>query len=54
MNGKKKRTPKRSKGIHGGGGKVPNLTEAQRVNLGKGLYQSFRPIGQRKAEPENS
>lgn len=45
---KKKRTPKTSLGIHGGGGRVRNLTAVQLVNLGKGQFRSMRPIGARK------
>jgi hypothetical protein len=53
MANKKKRTPKTSKGIHGGGGKVRTLTEVQKVNLGGGILRSMEPIGKRhKATPE--
>ena len=34
---KKQRSPKTSKGIHGGGGKVYGLTAVQLVLLGKGM-----------------
>ena len=36
--GKKKRNPKVSKGIHGGGGRHRSLTEVELVLLGKGRY----------------
>lgn len=42
--GKSKRKPKTSKGIHGGGGKV-RLSEVQKALLGRGLCESFAPIG---------
>ena len=42
--GKSKRKTKTSKGIHGGGGKV-RLTEVEKALLGKGLYESFKPLG---------
>lgn len=41
--GKRKRTPKRSLGIHGGGGKV-TLTRVQKVLLGGGTYASTKPM----------
>lgn len=41
---KKKRTPKVSKGIHGGGGKT-SLGEVQKVLMGKGRFRTFLPIG---------
>lgn len=41
-NRKKKRAPKTSKGVNGGGGKVRNLSPVQLVNMGKGLLK--RPI----------
>lgn len=41
--GKRKRTPKTSKGIHGAT-RHP-LTEQEKVRLGKGIFRSFRPIG---------
>ena len=47
---KKKRTPKTSKGINGGGGKVRTLTPVEKVLLGKGLARSFRPVGSRPAK----
>lgn len=34
--GKKKRTPKTSKGVHGGGGRHRHLTGVELVNMGKG------------------
>lgn len=40
---KKKRTPKTSKGIHGA--KRHPLTRIEKVLLGKGQFQSFKPIG---------
>lgn len=40
----KKRTPKTSQGIHGGGGKTV-LTGLQQVLLGKGAYERFKPVG---------
>jgi hypothetical protein len=40
---KKKRASKTSKGVHGA--KRHKLTEVQKVNAGKGLYESFAPIG---------
>lgn len=43
MAGQRKRTAKRSKGVHGGGGKV-RLSEMQKVLMGKGAYQRLRPI----------
>jgi hypothetical protein len=46
-NSKKKRTPKTSKGIHGA--KRHPLSALQRVLLGKGQYQSFKPLGSRNA-----
>lgn len=52
MANKKKRTPKVSAGINGGGGKV-TLTTLQKALLGKGLVQSFRPIGARREEAVN-
>lgn len=40
-NSKKKRTPKTSKGIHGGGGKGRPLTEVEKINLvGGGLLRN--------------
>ena len=41
--GKKKRTPKKSKEIHGGGGKV-KLTPIQKILMGKGLVDATRPV----------
>ena len=38
---KKQRTPKTSKGIHGGGGKV-TLTAVQKVLMGKGMAHRKR------------
>lgn len=40
--GKKARTHKVSRGIHGGGGKV-RLTDLQRVLLGKGGFTTWKP-----------
>lgn len=40
----RKRTPKRSKGINGGGGRV-SLTEIEKVLLGKGLMQRVKRAG---------
>lgn len=40
----KKRAKKVSNGVHGGGGKV-TLTHLQKILLGKGAYQTFKPIG---------
>lgn len=37
-NSKRKRTPKTSKGIHGGGGKV-RLTELEKALMGKGVMR---------------
>lgn len=42
---KRKRTPKTSQGIHGGGGKT-TLSETQKALMGKGRVASFRPIGE--------
>lgn len=42
---KRKRTPKTSKGEHGGGGRMRSLSPVQLVHLGKGLFRSFAPIG---------
>lgn len=42
---KKQRKPKTSQGIHGGGGKT-RLTETQKVLMGRGRYDTFRPVGQ--------
>lgn len=53
-NSKRKRTPKTSKGIHGGGGKVRTLTAVEKVLLGKGLARSFRPIGTRPPKKEEA
>ena len=47
MANKKKRKPKSSQGIHGGGGKT-RLTELQKVLLGKGMFASMKPIEVRK------
>jgi hypothetical protein len=43
--GKRKRDKKVSKGIHGGGGKVRTLTPVALALMGKGLAQSFKPVG---------
>lgn len=40
-NRKKKRTPKVSKGINGGGGKT-RLTELQKALMGKGIMSRLR------------
>lgn len=47
MAGQKKRATRTSKGVHGGGGKV-QLTELQKVLMGKGVYQRLTPIGAAK------
>lgn len=52
--GKQKRSPKRSKEIHGGGGRMRNLTEVQKVLLGKGLLDSFKPVYGPRSRPETS
>ena len=41
--GKRKRTSKTSKGIHGGGGKV-RLTELEKALMGKGILSSTKPV----------
>jgi hypothetical protein len=41
---KRKREHKVSKGEHGGGGKV-NLTNIEKILMGKGAYQAFKPLG---------
>lgn len=41
---KKKRKPKTSKGIHGGGGKT-RLSGLEKVLMGKGVFQSLKVIG---------
>lgn len=46
----KKRTPKTSAGVNGGGGKNPHLTQVQLINMGKGLYTNVaaryrKPVG---------
>jgi hypothetical protein len=51
-NSKRKREKKVSLGIHGGGGKV-TLSTVEKALLGKGLVQSFRPIGARREEARN-
>ena len=50
MANKKKRTPKTSKGVHGGGGKV-RLDAVQKVLLGGGLAQTFKPVGHLRNGP---
>lgn len=42
----KKRTQKTSQGVHGGGGKHPGLTRVELVNLGKGPFERFKPVGE--------
>ena len=49
---KRKREKKVSAGIHGGGGKV-TLTHLQKILLGKGAYQTFKPIGSKREEARN-
>lgn len=46
----KKRKPKTSKGVHGGGGKV-RLTEVQKVLNGGGALAAFKPIGHLRNGP---
>lgn len=46
----KKRTPKRSNGVHGGGGKGRPLTDVEKVNLGGGMFKDVaarwkKPVG---------
>lgn len=45
-NRKKKRNPKTSKGINGGGGKV-SLSELQKALLGKGAFDRLLRKGKR-------
>lgn len=47
--GKSKRTKKVSKGVHGGGGKVRNLTEVQKVLMGGGLFRTIRVLAGKDA-----
>lgn len=46
-NGKRRKNPKVSKGVHGGGGKGRPLTEVEKANMGGGIVRTFRPIGTR-------
>lgn len=51
---KKQRTPKTSKGVHGGGGRV-TLTQVQRVNIRGAFPKAFRlrsDAEQRRTETE--